>query len=214
MGNTMLVKDFKNVRGVFDLKGSMVNRHVPGGPHKPTSTLKDRNLIEICREHIYLRFRPTDIRKINDRLREDATILRMFNLMDYSILLCIEENLNPKKVPNHVLIQEFDKKKKDFAWRHQFISDNGLWIYHISVIDYLQDYNCEKRGENFLKTNRTTAENAKLISAVHPDDYADRFVQFMKTSVIINQTISVNLIEHVKPHSLAETILSHSYITK
>jgi 1-phosphatidylinositol-4-phosphate 5-kinase len=65
MGNTMLVQSFKNVRGVFDLKGSMVNRHVPGGPHKPSATLKDKNLIEICREHILLRFRPGDIRKIN-----------------------------------------------------------------------------------------------------------------------------------------------------
>jgi hypothetical protein len=93
MGNTMLVQSSKLIRGVFDLKGSMVNRHVPGENHKPTSTLKDRNLIEICRENIYLRFRPNDIRKINDRLREDATILKMFNLMDYSILLCIEENM-------------------------------------------------------------------------------------------------------------------------
>ena len=41
----MLVRDAKMIRGVFDLKGSMVNRYVPGENHKPSATLKDRNLI-------------------------------------------------------------------------------------------------------------------------------------------------------------------------
>jgi hypothetical protein len=62
MGNTMLVNDAKQIRGVFDLKGSMVNRYVPGEAHKATATLKDRNLIKICRENIYLRFKVRDIR--------------------------------------------------------------------------------------------------------------------------------------------------------
>lgn len=88
----MLVNDFDNVRGVFDLKGSMVNRYVPGEVN-PKATLKDRNLLEICRENIYLQFKIKDIREINDRLREDAIILAQFNLMDYSLLLCIEENI-------------------------------------------------------------------------------------------------------------------------
>ena len=101
MGNTMMVRDPKMIMGVFDLKGSMVNRFVPGGPHKPTSTLKDKNLMQLCKEKILLRFKVKDIRQINDRLREDATLLRMFNLMDYSVLLCIEENPNPTKKTAH-----------------------------------------------------------------------------------------------------------------
>jgi len=58
----MLVHDTKNVRGVFDLKGSMVNRYVPGVNHKPTEALKDRNLLEMCVHNIYLRFKIKDIR--------------------------------------------------------------------------------------------------------------------------------------------------------
>lgn len=27
---------------------------------------------------------------------------------------------------------------------HEFMSDNGKYIYHIGIIDYLQDYNWEK----------------------------------------------------------------------
>ena len=201
MGNTMRVQNGKMIRGVFDLKGSMVNRFVPGGPHKPTATLKDKNLINVCRENIYLRFKVKDIRQINDRLREDATLLRMFNLMDYSVLLCIEENPNPTKKTSYELGEEFAKRKAETMAsgdegfgqvRHQFISECGKWIYHLSVIDYLQDFNLEKRMESFIKISKASKENAKLISASHPDLYATRFINFMKDTVVINQTQGAN----------------------
>lgn len=106
MGNTMLVHNGANVRGVFDLKGSMVNRYCPG-ENSPRAAVKDRNLLEICRENIYLRFKIKDIRQINDRLREDALLLKMFNLMDYSLLLCIEENENPWRLSSTQLGEKF-----------------------------------------------------------------------------------------------------------
>jgi 1-phosphatidylinositol-4-phosphate 5-kinase len=42
MGNTMQTKALKHV---FDLKGSMVNRKTKGTKFKPTTTLKDINLL-------------------------------------------------------------------------------------------------------------------------------------------------------------------------
>ena len=40
--------------------------------------------------------------------------MRMFNLMDYSVLLCIEENPNPGKKTAHELGEDFaaEKRKK------------------------------------------------------------------------------------------------------
>jgi len=35
--------------------------------------------------------------------------------------------------------------------RHKYISENGRYIYHVAIIDYLQDYNFEKKGENWIK---------------------------------------------------------------
>lgn len=35
---------------------------------------------------------------------------------------------------------------------HNFMSDNGKYIYHIGIIDYLQDYNWEKKLENQYKS--------------------------------------------------------------
>jgi len=59
MGNSKFAKN-NLVNGVFDLKGSLVNRYVPGGPHKPTATLKDINLLEMSKERNWLRFREED----------------------------------------------------------------------------------------------------------------------------------------------------------
>jgi len=35
--------------------------------------------------------------------------------------------------------------------RHKFLSRCGRYIYHVGIIDYLQDYNFDKKIENFLK---------------------------------------------------------------
>ena len=69
----------------------------------------------------------------------------------------------------------------------------------------------EKRGESYFKTKRATKTNAKLISAVHPDMYANRFVNFMKDTVVINQVSVGGNQDKVVPNSLVETILSHNY---
>ena len=49
------------------------------------------------------------------------------------------------------------------------MSTNGKYIYHIGIIDYLQDYNFDKKGENILK--RHLLQKGKGISAVEPKEY-------------------------------------------
>jgi len=68
--------------------------------------------------------------------------------------------------------------------RHKFLSRCGRYIYHVGIIDYLQDYNFDKKIENFLKY--TLLRHGKGISAVPPPDYADRFLRFMRDHVIID----------------------------
>ena len=61
MGNTM--RNAKRVLGIFDLKGSMVNRFVKkkdGKPYKSTQTLKDQNLIKMSTENNWLNFSKRD----------------------------------------------------------------------------------------------------------------------------------------------------------
>jgi hypothetical protein len=50
--------------------------------------------------------------------------------------------------------------------KHSF--KNGNRIYHIAIIDYLQDWNLNKRTERFLK--RTfLLKDGKTLSAIEPE---------------------------------------------
>ena len=45
------------------------------------------------------------------------------------------------------------------------MSEGGKYIYHIGIIDYLQDFNMDKWVENQYKS---TIDDGSLISAVPP----------------------------------------------
>jgi len=71
--------------------------------------------------------------------------------------------------------------------RHKFMSDNGKYIYHLGIIDYLQDFGWEKLGEHKWKSLQ--ADGTK-ISAVPPSNYKERYFRFMQYQVIINQELT------------------------
>ena len=64
------------------------------------------------------------------------------------------------------------------------MSDDGMYLYHLGIIDYLQDFNINKKGENYFKG---MIDDATQISAVHPKPYAERFYKFMQETVVKNQ---------------------------
>lgn len=71
--------------------------------------------------------------------------------------------------------------------RHKFLSEDGKFIYHVGIIDYLQDFNIEKKLENFFK--QYVKKKGNLISAVPPSKYAERFLRFMRDEVIVDQKL-------------------------
>lgn len=56
--------------------------------------------------------------------------------------------------------------------------ENERLIYHIAVIDYLQEWNCNKKSERFLKTV-VLRKNKAMLSAIEPNEYARRFLHFV-----------------------------------
>ena len=129
-------------------------------------------------------------------LERDAALLRAHNVMDYSLLFAVEKNSNFKGINNpsrgtattksedeeesHLrALRSFDKS------RYTFLSKSGRYIYHLSIIDYLQDFNLDKKLENRIKVfiNKEGAE----ISAIEPKGYFTRYLKFMKDEVIIDQ---------------------------
>ena len=70
--------------------------------------------------------------------------------------------------------------------RHMFLSSCGKWIYHISIIDYLQKWNATKRQESFAK-KWFLGKDPKKISATEPNFYAKRFLSFAKRNILIQR---------------------------
>lgn len=131
MGNTM--KNATRHLGVFDLKGSLVKRLVKGPITSKTKTLKDKNILALNRENFWLHFKKDDRRRIMKAMIDDVEILRKFNLMDYSLLLCIQENPDYGQVVSQVgqkqaaseLIKKFHAD--GLSSNHKFISRNGKY---------------------------------------------------------------------------------------
>ena len=89
MENTLRIKDDENLKYIFDLKGSRVDRKVKGKTIK-TTTLKDINFLMAAKVNKnFTDFGPYCNRLVK-ALRKDVEYLRSQGLMDYSMLLGIE----------------------------------------------------------------------------------------------------------------------------
>jgi hypothetical protein len=72
--------------------------------------------------------------------------------------------------------------------RHRFYSSCGNFVYHVSIIDYLQAFDFDKWAESRFKI-LILRRPEKLISAVDPELYAERFLKFMKTEVLVDSIL-------------------------
>lgn len=63
MGNSKKCEN-KHVKAIFDLKGSMVKREVPGDKHANTAVLKDKNFLKLKNDEKCLMFRKDDTKNI------------------------------------------------------------------------------------------------------------------------------------------------------
>ena len=91
MENILRFKEPEKLKFIFDLKGSSVNREVKG-PTKASTTLKDINFIrEHRKSEKFIQFSKKDRYKVLRALLKDVEFLRSNGIMDYSLLLGVEE---------------------------------------------------------------------------------------------------------------------------
>lgn len=144
-------------------------------------------------------------------VESDTQLMCDFNIMDYSLLFAIEKVPRQlRKVRGTSLISgdmmetssnaqlsenifkgsqdDNSSKLSALGKRHRYLSTCGKYIYHMAIIDYLQEFNLEKWGESRLKI-WVLRRPPTLISAVDPDLYRKRFIQFMKTEVLIERNL-------------------------
>ena len=88
--------------------------------------------------------------------------------MDYSLLLVIEDLGDQSQ---EVIRRGQVYTSNLIEVEHEVIKKNQ--VYHFGIIDYLQEYNYEKKTENFFKTK--LLNKGEGISAIEPKQYQQRF---------------------------------------
>ena len=68
--------------------------------------------------------------------------------------------------------------------KHSF--KNGDRVYHLALIDFLQEWNTQKKCERLIKTT-LLGKNKENLSAIEPVKYAARFKRFCEKSVFVYQ---------------------------
>jgi hypothetical protein len=81
------------------------------------------------------------------------------------------------------MVEEFNSEYGEN--RHKYISKDGKLIYSLAIIDYLQEWNGEKKREQCAKV-MLLGKNKKKLSAVEPIFFSERWITFMNDKVIID----------------------------
>ena len=152
MGNTLRFDNKNEITRIYDLKGSHYSRLVKGRLQS-TSTLKDQNFLANQHHVQEINLSEQDNETVNTAIRKDTNFLCNLQIMDYSILLGIESkvqiNTGASERSASIMPKSHFKTTSELARfkRHRFTSPDGLHTYHVSIIDFLQLWNCGKKGE-------------------------------------------------------------------
>ena len=137
---------------MYDLKGSVINRYIRPKNKKKGKILLDTNYIEDNRgEPLFLDF--DNFKILNQALINDCFFLKKEIIIDYSLLIIYEININNNN-------NEFEIKK-----------------IRMGIIDYLRKYTCDKQIESYGKKLIHGFENPTIIN---PENYSERFIDKIK----------------------------------
>jgi hypothetical protein len=152
MENTLQLKSDWGLKYIFDIKGSSVNRQVKG-TLKSSTTLKDTNFLKIRKlfenqkKKPFIDLSPAVKIQLKQAIRKDVDFLASQGIMDYSLLLAIERSPD---IFEFRAEPDIDEKKKTFKvsrtktyneycdfLEEQHSFQEGNYIYHVAIIDYL-----------------------------------------------------------------------------
>lgn len=146
----------------FDLKGSVYKRKVLKDEEEPTSkVMKDVDFNNVLRT---LSLDKQSAQMLKERLEKDVKMLEDLGIMDYSLLVIVAEG------------NEDEASKSNYFVRK---GDTTNDYYMIALIDFMQQFNTNKRLESWFKRVIRRVEKSDL-SAVEPHLYARRFLRYIE----------------------------------
>lgn len=113
----------------------------------------------------------TQIEHMYNLIEDDAIFLKSVNVMDYSLLLVIEQITD--KVQAAYRLENLE--------RNEYKSNDNSMIYHFGIIDFLQKWTTQKKVENF---GRSIMIDETKISCVNPTLFEKRFLDFIRKEVL------------------------------
>ena len=188
MQNTVLLQDKNAKEYTFDIKGSLINRKtefIKGYPGENKKVLKDVNFLELSKSAPLLNLNPQESKDILAQLKSDSEFLRDQGIMDYSLLL-VTEHCMPTFDMSHgetsILLD--NTMRFNSRTRNKYTSVDKHFIYHIGVIDFLQQWDINKKLEAKLKEVFKRQDKTQ-ISAIPPIPYSKRFIDFMSEKIFV-----------------------------
>lgn len=155
MQNTCLLTGTKQY--TFDLKGSLIGRKVPFSNNISKKVLKDVNFLELNKSQKLVRISFLKFYELQRVIKSDSEFLLKHGIMDYSLLLVIEQN--PQMAIS--VSRSFGPTMK-FSGdtsvttaqnnRNRVVSADKTQTYHIGIIDFLQLWDWNKYGEAKAKS--------------------------------------------------------------
>eukprot|EP01038_Epipyxis_sp_PR26KG_P015668 gene15668-21193_t len=169
------------------------------GKHEANIVLKDNDL----RTKISLP--PTNATRVVEILKKDSDLLGKLGVMDYSLLLGIKKwkfeveitqemiDFHPSSNKNKVTKNENNENKKSMTKKKSKNNNNnkipystyqaktvsGPAIYHLGIVDFLQDWTIRKRLERAMKIYLFRKDPDGL-SVMEPEEYKLRFQSKME----------------------------------
>lgn len=125
------------------------------------------------------------------QLNRDVALLKRLNTMDYSLLIGIH------------FANSQDFYYSDELLSKSIASKDGSKLYFIGIIDCLTNYSFLKKVETFFKS---VTHSKNDISAVPPEMYGRRFVNFIEQNVLpVDKDNSKHIIDHIKKKKTPNT---------
>ena len=165
MNNVIQPPQHLPIQITYDLKGSTVNRTTPLDRRKEAVALKD---LDFKRK---LEVSPDSRKKLMAQIRADSTLLQKEQLNDYSLLIGIHCHEGE--------ITDGHQQGTPFwsSFHGGLASQDRREVYYVGIIDLLTAYNIKKKTEYTVKS---LYYRTGKVSCVPPEDYKERFVQFIE----------------------------------
>jgi hypothetical protein len=127
------------------MKGSTIQREVKD---PEASVMKDINYFRSSDCFVFMT-KSNKVRFI-DIITKDLEMLKQFNIMDYSLLLAVGKSKAKRRSKLPSLTEGDLQPISNYHYIHELESMTKK-IYCISIIDYLQEFNMQKKMELWLK---------------------------------------------------------------